>query len=136
MCRSLTGPPSGPSLQHSGRQDVGVVTQGARQPLMGPVEVQSQGRTKQKHRGSVAALGPGACASPHVPAGQGLLQPSPSVPAAVECPLRTPSCHFSGKGGGLIFPVSLNVIAFTGFGNQFYGLRYLSSEIWEALEEK
>lgn len=23
MCRSLTGPPSGPSLQHSGRQDVG-----------------------------------------------------------------------------------------------------------------
>lgn len=62
------------------------VTQGARQPLMGPVEVQSQGRRKQKHRGSVAALGPGACASPHVPAGQGFLQPNPSVPAAVKCP--------------------------------------------------
>lgn len=103
---------------------------------MGPVEVQSQGRRKQKHRGSVAALGPRACASPHLPAEQGLLQPSPGVSAAVECSQRTPSRHYSGKGGGLIFPVSLNVIAFTGFGNQFYGPRYLSSEIWEAMEEK
>ena len=112
------------------------VTQGARQSLMGPVEVQSQGRRKQKHGGSVAALGPGACESPHLPTWQGLLQPCPGVSAAVECSLRTPSRHYSGKGGGLIFPVSLNVIAFTGFGNQFYGLRYLSSEIWEAMEEK
>lgn len=110
------------------------VIQGTRQSLMVLREVQGQERRQQGHGGSVAALGPGACAS-HLPTGQGLLQPSPRVPAAVEHPLRTPSSHYSEKGGGLIFPVSLNVIAFTGFGNQFYGLRYLSNEIWGALEE-
>lgn len=60
----------------------------------------------------------------------------PRAPAAVERSLRTPRSHYSEKGGGLIFPVSLNVIAFTGFGNQFYGLCYVSKEIWEAPEGK
>lgn len=93
-------------------------------------------KRKKEHGGSVDAVGPGTCVSPHLPSGQGLLQPSLRAPAAAECHLRAPSSHYSEKGGGFIFPVSLNVIAFTGFGNQFYGLRYLSTEIWEALEEK
>lgn len=71
MCRSATGTASDLSGELSGRQGVGV-TQGARQPLMVLEEVQSQRRRKQEHGGSVAAVGPGACVSPHLPTGQGL----------------------------------------------------------------
>lgn len=38
---------------------------------------------------------------------------------------RVCGSHYLRKGGALIFPGSLNVIAFIGFGNQFYSLRCL-----------
>lgn len=89
---------------------------------------QSQRRRKQELGGSVAAVGLGACVSLHLPTGQGLLQPSLS---ACSCRMSSEDSQQSllGEGRRLNFPVSLNVIAFTGFGNQFYGLRYLSTEI-------
>lgn len=49
--------------------------------------------------------------------------PSGAAPAAERAPRGTGSR--SGAEGGLLSPGSLNVIAFIGFGNRFYGLRCL-----------
>lgn len=85
-----------PQWELSGRQGVRV-TQGARQPLMVLEEVQSQRRRKQEHGGSVAAVGPGACVSSHLPTGQGLLQTSPS---ACSCGMSSEDSQQSLLGEG------------------------------------
>lgn len=73
------------------------VAQGARQLLMVLGDVQSQRRRKQEHRGSVAAVDPEACVSPHLPTGQGLVQLSLS---ACSCRMSSEDSRQSLLGEG------------------------------------
>lgn len=88
---------------------------------------------------SPAAVGPSEhVRSGHLPPGSRKCVGWPhAVPApAAEGAPRGLLAALLQEGRGLIFPGSLNVIAFIGFGNQFYGLRFLSAETWNALGTK
>ena len=61
------------------------------------------------------------------------LVPASATPATGRAPRGLSAAITAGKEG-CFFPGSLNVIAFIGFGNQFYGLHCLSAEMWKALE--
>lgn len=62
------------------------------------------------------------------------LVPASATPATQRAPRGLSTAITPRKEGCFFVPGSLSVIAFIGFGNQFYGLHCLSAEMWKALE--